>query len=83
MKYSFEMDKINAENNMNCSIKVLEKCLKVCGKAIHTTGSNDGRINIEETHVFFRVKIAIFGQFYAKDFHKKQIHYAKIVLHCE
>ena len=53
MKYSYEKDKINTENNMNCSKKVLKKCLKAFGKAIHTTSLNDGRMNIEETLVFF------------------------------
>ena len=35
----------------------------------------DGRVRNRE--------IVVFGQFYAKYFHKKQFHYAQIVLHCE
>ena len=78
------MDKINARNYMKCSEKVLKKCLKVCGKAIHLPRLNDGRVrNREKNCVFLEKEIIVFGQFYAKYFHKKQFHYAQIVLHCE
>ena len=60
--------------------KVLKKCLKICGKAIHLPRVNDGRVrNREKKLCIFRVKIDVF----AKYFHKKQFHYAQIVLQCE
>ena len=33
---------------MKCSKKVLKKCLKVCGKAIHLPRLNDGRVRNRE-----------------------------------
>ena len=64
--------------------KVLKKCLKVCGKAIEIPYLNDRRVkNREKKLNILRVKIVIFGQFYAEYFHKNQFHYAQIVLHCE
>ena len=78
------MDKINARNYMKCSKKVLKKCLKMCGKAIHIPQLYDGRVkNREKKLCNFRVKIVVFEQFYAKYFLKKQFHYAQIVLHCK
>ena len=68
---------------MKFSKKVLKNCLKVCGRAIHIPRLNDGRVKNREKMCIFRVKIVVFGQFYAKYFHKKQFHYAKIVLPCE
>ena len=45
---------------------------------------NDGRVRNRERKLFiFRVKIDVFGQFYAKNFHKKQFLYAQIVFQCE
>ena len=83
-KYTYEMNKTNAQNNVKCSKKVLKKCLKMCGKAIHLPRLNDGRVrNREKKLRIFRLKIDVFGQFYAKYFHKKQFHYAQIVLQCE
>ena len=52
------MDKINARNYMKCSKKVLKKCLKMCGKAIHIPQLYDGRVkNREKKLCIFRVKI--------------------------
>ena len=83
-KYTYEFDKINAQKYMKCSKNVPKKCLKVCGKAIHLPRLNDGRVrNREKKFCVFRVKIVLFGQFYANYFHKKQFNYAQIVLHCE
>ena len=73
------MDKINVQNYVKCSKKVLKNCLKVCGKAIHLPLLNDGRVrNREKNCVFLEKKIVVFGQIYAKYFNKKQIKYAKI-----
>ena len=47
-KYTYEMDKLNAQNYMKCFKNVLKKCLKVCGQAIYIAGINDGRVKIEE-----------------------------------
>ena len=78
------MDRINAQNYVKCTRKVLKKCLKVGSKAIHLPRLDDGRVrNREKKMCIFRVKLVVFGQFYAKYFHKKQCHYAQIVLHCE
>ena len=56
----------------------------MCGKAIHLPRLNGGRVrNREKKLCIFRVKIDVFGQFYAKYFHKKQFQYAQIVLQCE
>ena len=47
------MDKTNSRNYMKCSKKVLEKCLKMCGKAIHIPQLYDGRVkNREKNSVF-------------------------------
>ena len=32
---------------MKRSKKILKKCLKVCGKAIHIPGLNDGKVRID------------------------------------
>ena len=82
-KHTYEMDKINDQNYVKCSEKVLKTCLKVCGKAIHLPRLNDGRVKNREKMSVFRVKIVVFGQFYAKYFKENQLHYAQIVLHCE
>ena len=42
-----------------------------------------GELEIEKKMCIFRVKIDVFGQFYAKYFHKKQFHYAQTVLQCD
>ena len=42
-----------------------------------------GQLEIEKKLSVFRVKIVVFGQFYAKYFNKNQFHYAQIVLHYE
>ena len=42
-----------------------------------------GELEIEKKMSNFKVKIVVFGQFYAKYFNKNQFHYAQIVLHCE
>ena len=47
------MDKINAQNYMKCSKKVLKNCLKVCGKATHTPPLNDRRVKNREKNVYF------------------------------
>ena len=52
-KYTYEMDKINAQNYMKGSKKVLKNCLKVCGKAIHITRLNDGRVENREKNCVF------------------------------
>ena len=57
------MDKINAQNYIKFSKKVLKKCLKVCGRAIHIPRLNDGRVKNREKMCIFRVKIVVFGQF--------------------
>ena len=62
--------------------KVLKKCLKVCGRAIHLPRLNDERVRNREKKLCILEK-NVFGQFYAKHFHKKQFHYAQIALHCE
>ena len=78
------MEKMIAQKYVKCSKKVVKKCLKVCGKAIHLPRLNDGRVrNREKNCVFLEKKIVVFGQFYAKYFHKKQFHHAQIVLRCE
>ena len=80
--YKYEMDKINAQNYVNVSKKKLKKCLKMCGKAIHLPRLNDRTVrNQEKKLCIFRIKIVVFGQFYAKYFHEKQFHNAQIVLH--
>ena len=38
---------------MECSKKVLKKCLKLCGKAFHKPGSNDKRVKNEEKIAYF------------------------------
>ena len=83
-KLTYEMDKRNAQNYVKRCKKVLKKCLKVCGKAILLPRLIDGRVNNREKKLcIFRVKIVVFGQFYAKYFHKKQFDYAQTLLHCE
>ena len=63
-KYTYEMDKINAENYVKCSKKVLKKCLKVCGKAIHLPRLNDGRVrNREKKCVFLDLKLMFLANF--------------------
>ena len=47
-KYTYEMDKKNAQNYVKCSKKVLKKRLKMRGKAIHLPGLNDGRVRNRE-----------------------------------
>ena len=51
-KYTYEMDKINAQKYVKCSEKVLKKCLKVCGKANHLPRLNDGRVRNREKNLF-------------------------------
>ena len=47
------MDKTNARNYMKCSKKVLKKCVKMFGKAIHIPQLYDGRFkNGEKNSVF-------------------------------
>ena len=52
-KYTYEMDEINAQNYVKCSKKVLKKCLKMCGKAIHLPRLNDGRVRNREKNCVF------------------------------
>ena len=43
-KFTHEMDKLNAQNYMKYSKKVLKKCLKLCGKVIYLPPLNDGKV---------------------------------------
>ena len=54
------MDKINARNYMKCSKKVLKKCLRVHGKAIHLPHLNDGRVRNREKNCVFLEKNCCF-----------------------
>ena len=72
------MNKIKSQNYVKCSKEVLKMLLKVCGKSIRIPGLNDGRVkNRGNNCVFSRVQIVIFGQFYARNFHKKAIKLCK------
>ena len=48
-----QLEKINAQNYMKCSKKVLKKCLKLCGKAFHIPRLNDGRVKNREKNCVF------------------------------
>ena len=47
------MDKINARDYMKCSKKVLKKCLKMCGKAIHIPKLYDRRVKNPQKNSLF------------------------------
>ena len=82
-KFTYEMDKINSQNYIKCSKKVMKMCLEMCGKAIHIPGLYEGRVdNRRKNNVFFRVKTSFLENFMQKSSTKK-FHDAKIVLHCD
>ena len=56
---------------MKCSKKVLKKCLKICGKAIHLPRLNDGRgRNREKSCVFLEKKMLFLDNFMQNTFTK-------------
>ena len=48
-----KFDKINAQNYVKFSEKVLKKCLKVCSKANHLPDLNDGRVRNRDKNCVF------------------------------